>query len=212
MSIKMNLSKRILFLVCCVGFLFFAITGAIASNNFVVKTEEADETIQHSTNTILSGDMREGLSELRQEGKNGRKKVVYSVSYRHDKEVSRKKESETVIEPATDEIIVKGTKKYYLCSNGIEYDNVDDKNECEKRTGWEKQRQTALQECRADSSKFNCWYDEYPGTTLHWSYRTYNESPSANPYRSGAICRDGWHSSATGRGACSHHGGVLRWL
>lgn len=30
--------------------------------------------------------------------------------------------------------------------------------------------------------------------------------------RIGAICEDGWQSSATGRGACSHHGGVLRWL
>ena len=31
-------------------------------------------------------------------------------------------------------------------------------------------------------------------------------------YRRGAICRDGWESSATGRGACSHHGGVSEWL
>ncbi len=31
-------------------------------------------------------------------------------------------------------------------------------------------------------------------------------------YRTGAICRDGWQSRATGRGACSHHGGVSRWL
>ncbi|PIB38296.1 DUF3761 domain-containing protein [Maribacter sp. 4G9] len=30
--------------------------------------------------------------------------------------------------------------------------------------------------------------------------------------RVGAICRDGTRSSATGRGACSHHGGVSRWL
>lgn len=30
--------------------------------------------------------------------------------------------------------------------------------------------------------------------------------------RIGAICRDGTRSSATGRGACSHHGGVARWL
>lgn len=29
--------------------------------------------------------------------------------------------------------------------------------------------------------------------------------------RTGAICRDGWGSSATGRGACSHHGGVREW-
>ncbi len=30
--------------------------------------------------------------------------------------------------------------------------------------------------------------------------------------RTGAICRDGTRSSATGRGACSHHGGVSRWI
>lgn len=30
--------------------------------------------------------------------------------------------------------------------------------------------------------------------------------------RYGAICWDGWQSSATGRGACSWHGGVARWL
>ena len=30
--------------------------------------------------------------------------------------------------------------------------------------------------------------------------------------RVGAICRDGSRSSARGRGACSHHGGVARWL
>lgn len=31
-------------------------------------------------------------------------------------------------------------------------------------------------------------------------------------YRVGAICRDGWRSGATGRGACSHHGGVKEWI
>lgn len=31
-------------------------------------------------------------------------------------------------------------------------------------------------------------------------------------YRVGAICRDGWQSHATGRGACSRHGGVSEWL
>ncbi|MDO4901990.1 MAG: hypothetical protein Q4A21_00285 [bacterium] len=30
--------------------------------------------------------------------------------------------------------------------------------------------------------------------------------------RVGAICMDGWHSYATGRGACSWHGGVNYWL
>jgi hypothetical protein len=31
-------------------------------------------------------------------------------------------------------------------------------------------------------------------------------------YRIGAICCDGTRSSATGKGACSHHGGVCQWL
>ena len=30
-------------------------------------------------------------------------------------------------------------------------------------------------------------------------------------YRTGAICKDGTSSSATGRGACSRHGGVRSW-
>ena len=29
--------------------------------------------------------------------------------------------------------------------------------------------------------------------------------------RTGAVCNDGTHSTATGRGACSHHGGVAYW-
>jgi hypothetical protein len=47
---------------------------------------------------------------------------------------------------------------------------------------------------------------------------TPNVAPTATPYvaptggRTGAICNDGTYSSATGRGACSHHGGVARWL
>lgn len=58
----------------------------------------------------------------------------------------------------------------------------------------------ALAECRADSSKFNCWYDAYPGTILHWSYYTYSSVPGNSSVRYGAICRDGTRSNATGRG------------
>lgn len=43
------------------------------------------------------------------------------------------------------------------------------------------------------------------------------EKPAVAPapstsYRIGAVCRDGTTSSATGRGACSRHGGVAYWL
>ncbi|MEI6756174.1 MAG: G5 domain-containing protein [bacterium] len=36
--------------------------------------------------------------------------------------------------------------------------------------------------------------------------------PPPTSYRTGAICRDGSRSYATGRGACSWHGGVSYWL
>lgn len=39
--------------------------------------------------------------------------------------------------------------------------------------------------------------------------KTYTYTPR---YRIGAICGDGTRSYATGRGACSWHGGVSRWL
>jgi len=35
---------------------------------------------------------------------------------------------------------------------------------------------------------------------------------SSYSVRTGAKCRDGSNSSATGRGACSHHGGVSYWI
>ena len=61
-------------------------------------------------------------------------------------------------------------------------------------------------------------------TSFNTSY--YFSAPKATPkpktkkvkvkqttfYRTGAICRDGWRSRATGSGACSHHGGVYKWL
>jgi hypothetical protein len=42
--------------------------------------------------------------------------------------------------------------------------------------------------------------------------RTVSPTDYARHYRIGARCRDGWRSDATGRGACSWHGGVAEWL
>ena len=42
-------------------------------------------------------------------------------------------------------------------------------------------------------------------------YMEYMESQQGNS-RGGAICRDGTRSYSTGRGTCSHHGGVSQWL
>lgn len=40
----------------------------------------------------------------------------------------------------------------------------------------------------------------------------YTTPSSGGGGRTGAVCQDGWNSSATGSGACSHHGGVAYWI
>lgn len=37
------------------------------------------------------------------------------------------------------------------------------------------------------------------------------DHPIFGSERNGAICNDGWRSYSTGRGTCSHHGGVDHW-
>lgn len=47
---------------------------------------------------------------------------------------------------------------------------------------------------------------------VHYAPSHFETQPDYSSARIGAICEDGWRSSATGSGACSHHGGVHRWL
>ncbi len=179
------------------------------------ETEEVSKVIVFDTITSYDNTLREGTIKTEQEGSDGEKQVTYTVSYKNEKEIKRELVKEVVTKEAVPEKVTIGTKRFYTCSNGTEYETVSERDECEKRIRWEEQKNESLQECYNDSSKFNCWYDEYPGTTLHWSYYTYTYTPTTNTnrgYRTGAICRDGWHSYATGRGACSHHGGVDYWL
>jgi hypothetical protein len=51
---------------------------------------------------------------------------------------------------------------------------------------------------------------EKPGEENSSQTGTRCDNSSTN--RIGAICNDGTRSSATGSGACSHHGGVNYWL
>jgi hypothetical protein len=53
--------------------------------------------------------------------------------------------------------------------------------------------------------------------TLFWTFGIsafvlYLTASSLLGPRVGAICEDGWRSHSTGRGTCSHHGGVDYWL
>lgn len=192
------------------------LTGVMVSQTETT-TEQVVETVQYQVKTEYDDTKREGTRTTKQEGKDGSKTVTYEITKNYrGHETSRKVINTQVDKPAQDMVVVVGTKKYYTCSNGAEYDSISAKDECEKRVAWEKGRKQALQECNADSSKTNCWYDEYPGTYVHWTTpqtRTYTPAPGPSAgARSGAICRYGTRSHATGRGACSHHGGVSYWI
>ncbi|HLV64128.1 hypothetical protein [Galbibacter sp.] len=70
------------------------------------------------------------------------------------------------------------------------------------------------------SSSTNYYYQKdllYDNSSIEKGYkkRNYNQSRTIkkdNRIRVGAVCNDGTTSNATGRGACSHHGGVAYWL
>lgn len=207
----MNIVARIIGGVIAVGSICGLVTVASHTN---ISTEYVVEPIQYQTKTEYDETQRDGTRTVKQEGKNGTKTVTYEVTKNYfGNETSRKSVNIEVNETAQDKIVVVGTKKYYTCSDGTEYDKQADRDECDKRVAWEKGRDQALRECNADNSKTNCWYDEYPGTYIHWTVRSYTYTPApSSGYRTGAICRDGWRSSATGRGACSHHGGVAYWI
>ncbi|MDB5198754.1 MAG: hypothetical protein JWO92_717 [Chitinophagaceae bacterium] len=55
-------------------------------------------------------------------------------------------------------------------------------------------------------------YTDNTSTNNTKAYRQKRYSKSYGTTRIGAMCCDGTRSYATGRGACSHHGGVCQWL
>lgn len=70
--------------------------------------------------------------------------------------------------------------------------------------------------CKPSRSGYEDKVEIITQPTTHIIVRTPKPAPQPiqqqATHRVGAICRDGWRSYATGRGACSHHGGVREWL
>lgn len=76
-----------------------------------VETKTVEEKIPINFNTVVkkSSSMPNNQRKTTQAGKNGEKKVTYSVVCENGKEVSRKVTSETVVSNPVDEIIFQGT-------------------------------------------------------------------------------------------------------
>jgi hypothetical protein len=54
--------------------------------------------------------------------------------------------------------------------------------------------------------------DRYNFTVINLDLLTVFIREDTKYTHSGAICNDGWVSHSTGRGTCSHHGGVRKWF
>jgi hypothetical protein len=66
-------------------------------------------------------------------------------------------------------------------------------------------------------SNSNWQNNSFQSNTNNTNYKPSKSNTNTYNYenvkvRVGAVCRDGTTSTATGRGACSHHGGVDYWL
>lgn len=68
------------------------------------------EVIKYKTVNTTSASLYKGTTQVEQEGKNGEKTVVYKDKLMDGKVVSSTKVSEDIVTPATDKIVVTGTK------------------------------------------------------------------------------------------------------
>lgn len=76
-----------------------------------VKEEVETEKVLYETKEEDDSTLLEGETKVKQAGKDGKKEIVYEVTYENGKEVSREKVSEEVMIDPVDEIILVGTKK-----------------------------------------------------------------------------------------------------
>ncbi len=83
-----------------------------------IKKETVNEKVKFKTVNQDDVNMNEGESKVITEGKNGKDKVVYEVTYTDGKETARKELSRESIKPAVDEVVAVGTRVNY---NGKTY-------------------------------------------------------------------------------------------
>ena len=90
------------------------IIGRAIKKHVIVTTEETKET-DVKYNTIKENDdtrFEEDGEKVTREGKNGRKKIVYSITYTDGVETKREVKTETIVKEPVDEIISVPTKKH----------------------------------------------------------------------------------------------------
>ncbi|MFN8355259.1 MAG: hypothetical protein U0Y10_12465 [Spirosomataceae bacterium] len=127
-------------------------------------------------------------------------------------------------EQAKIELPSKGSRNVQLSNGNYKIVAIVDGNEKYAREDYFDGKYSVIYEDRrtqpnysTNSNSFNSYpsnnYNRYKSNSYNSNSRRYNNNSNTNNSRRvGAICCDGTRSDATGRGACSHHGGVCQWL
>lgn len=86
----------------------------------ITRVEETEiekfETLPYQTKEIDDPNLERGLKKVSQDGKNGKKRLLYLVRRENGVEVSRTKKTEEIVEKPVDKIIRNGTKVVVLSS------------------------------------------------------------------------------------------------
>ncbi|MDO4393960.1 MAG: G5 domain-containing protein [Bacillota bacterium] len=79
----------------------------------VVKEKAVSETVDYKTVVKKDGSMVEGTEKVKREGKAGKDKVTYSITYVDGKETKRKEIKRETVEKAENRVVYKGTAVEY---------------------------------------------------------------------------------------------------
>ncbi len=80
-------------------------------NIISVEKEVEEESISYETTYENCDETKEGQTEVKSEGEEGTKEIVYHLTKENGEEIDREKVEENVIEEPTEEVIIRGTKK-----------------------------------------------------------------------------------------------------
>lgn len=165
-------------------------------------TSSTTEDAPYETKTSQSSFLDIGELEVRTEGRVGKRELTVSTTANiltrvlNGDSLNEKPVDSRIITKPVDKHIVEGARRYQymVCSGGGYMYFTDEQFAASKSIGYTSKSPDA---CAANGV----------GYKLYLSH-----SKPIERSRGGAICRDGWRSYSTGRGTCSHHGGVAYWL
>ncbi len=87
------------------------------------KTVTETEVLEYSTKKVKSTTLENGKTKVKTKGQNGKKEVVYEITYIDGEEDSRTVVSENVLKEPVEEVVEVGTAKFDTTPNGVKSKN-----------------------------------------------------------------------------------------